>query len=67
MKLVVEKMTYDNILEEDFHSLLTTGRNEIEFKMQGSRGMAVVYAPNGTGKSTISNLLELTETSENRN
>ncbi len=67
MKLVVEKMTYDNILEEDFHSLSTTGRNEIEFKMQGSRGMAVVYAPNGTGKSTISNLLESTETSENRN
>ena len=38
----------------------------IEFKhMQGSGGIAVVYAPNGTGKTSLANLLDMEASAEN--
>lgn len=43
----------DNILCEDF--LYFKKNNKIEFSQQG---VAVIYGPNGTGKTTLSNILE---------
>lgn len=43
------KLEYKTLLEADFEQL--TENNTIEFSRQG---LAVVYAPNGTGKTTIS-------------
>lgn len=45
----INKLEYKTLLDADFEQL--TENNIIEFSRQG---LAVVYAPNGTGKTTIS-------------
>ncbi len=61
--LSFESLKYQDILEPEFQNLSLTGHNCIEFKMNGQCGMAVVYAPNGTGKTTLSNLLGMESSS----
>lgn len=53
------------IFEDDF-TRLTNQNGRIEFKrMRTSGGIAVVYAPNGTGKTSFSNLLAMEVSQEN--
>lgn len=67
MKLVFTSIKNKEIFEEDFLHLPDT-RGTIEFKrMQGAGGVAVVYAPNGTGKSSLANLLKKEESSDGMN
>lgn len=50
-KLKFKKIEYNNIFCEDFKEL--KNNNEIEFK----KNIAVLYGPNGTGKTTLSKVL----------
>lgn len=50
--LKINSINHDNILHDDFNSL--TSNNEIEFSRQK---IAVIYGPNGTGKTTITKAL----------
>lgn len=57
MELVFSAIKYDDIFDSDFENL-SVQNGTIEFKhMQGSGGIAVIYAPNGTGKTCLANLL----------
>lgn len=51
-KLTITKLKKESILLPEFETL--TQNNEIQFS---NEGIAVIYAPNGTGKTTISNIL----------
>lgn len=65
MKLVFTSIKNNEIFEPDFLNL-PEAKGTINFKhMQGSGGVAVVYAPNGTGKSSLATLLQ-TEVSSDR-
>lgn len=65
MELVFSSLKNNEIFEDDFLHLPDT-RGTIKFKhMQGAGGVAVVYAPNGTGKSSLAALLK-TEVSSDR-
>ncbi len=55
--LSFESLKYQDILDSEFQTLSLTEHNCLEFKMNRQCGMAVVYAPNGTGKTTLANLL----------
>ena len=55
--LIFKSLKYNDILEPEFNSFEVNGRNTLDFKMLQSGGMVVVYAPNGTGKTTLANLL----------
>ena len=58
MKIVFSSIVNNSIFDDDF-THLTDSNGTIEFKhLQGSGGIAVVYAPNGTGKTSLANLLE---------
>lgn len=58
MKLVFTSIKNNEIFEPDFLSL-PDSRGTINFKhMQGTGGVAVVYAPNGTGKSSLATLFQ---------
>ena len=51
MKLTFKKIENGIIFEKEFHHMIDN--NSIKFKrMQSVGGLAVVYAPNGTGKSS---------------
>ena len=50
-KLTLKKLKKGSILRPEFASL--TDNNEIEFSPQK---IAVIYGPNGTGKTTIANI-----------
>lgn len=56
--LSFSKIINGDIFETEYSSLNSTGNNTIEFKInQTQGGIAILYAPNGTGKSSLSNLL----------
>lgn len=59
-KLEFLKLKNNAIFQVEFESLYKTGLGVIEFKKlpQSSGGIAVVYAPNGTGKSTFANTIK---------
>lgn len=58
MKLEFKCIKNQNIFQPEFQNLTANGNNVIEFmKKQSSGGIAVVYAPNGTGKTSLANVL----------
>jgi len=67
-KITVKKLRKSNIFAEDFENLSQYGNETIEFKKQrdAQGGIAILYAPNGTGKSSFCSTLEL-ESSTNDN
>lgn len=57
MKIIFSAIKNSGIFEDDFMHL-PEERGTIEFKrMQTAGGIAVIYAPNGTGKTSFANLL----------
>ena len=56
-KLLFESIKYSNIFNDNFINF--TKNNEIEFsnRPMSNGGIAVLYAPNGTGKSCLSEVL----------
>lgn len=62
--LIFKSLKYNDILEPEFNSFEVNGRNTLDFKMLQSGGMVVVYAPNGTGKTTLANLLGCEKTTK---
>jgi energy-coupling factor transporter ATP-binding protein EcfA2 len=58
-KLIINKLKKSTILKPSFETLKSN--NCIEFSNQG---IAVVYAPNGTGKTTISKIMKGEENTE---
>ena len=66
MKITFSSIKNNNIFETDFEHI-SSQKGTIEFKrMQGAGGIAVVYAPNGTGKTSLANLLAIEATTEER-
>ena len=66
MKIVFSSIKNNDIFETDFEHL-STQNGTIEFKhMQSSGGIAVVYAPNGTGKTSLANLLDVEASTEKK-
>lgn len=64
MKIVFSSIKNNDIFENDFEHL-SNQNGTIEFKrMQGAGGIAVIYAPNGTGKTSLANLLEIEASTE---
>lgn len=64
MKIIFSSIKNNNIFETDFEHL-SSQNGTIEFKhMQGSGGIAVIYAPNGTGKTSLANLLDVEVSTE---
>jgi predicted ATP-binding protein involved in virulence len=55
-KLVFRKIEKESIFCEPFNNLVTN--NEIEFS---NNGIAVIYGPNGTGKTSLANVLNSEE------
>lgn len=65
MKIVFSSLKNNNIFKEDF-SHLSEENGTVEFKhMQSAGGIAVVYAPNGTGKTSMTNLLAMEKSTDN--
>ncbi|MGN8799137.1 AAA family ATPase [Candidatus Merdisoma sp. HCP28S3_D10] len=65
MKIIFSSLKNSGIFEDDF-MYLSEQNGTIEFKrMQTAGGIAVVYAPNGTGKTSFANLLSM-EVSEEK-
>ena len=60
-------LKYQDILENSFQSFDQNGNNILEFKMRREGGMVVIYGPNGTGKTTLANLLGTTSASSQVN
>lgn len=59
MKIIFSSIKNNGIFEDDFANL-AAHNGTLEFRrMQGSGGIAVVYAPNGTGKTSLANLLNM--------
>lgn len=67
--LTFSKIKNENIFEVEYENLIVTGNASIEFKMQpqAQGGIAVVYAPNGTGKTSLSDVLTNETFLENKN
>ncbi len=64
MKLVFSSIKCETIFEPEFQNL-APNEGTIEFKrMRAPGGLAVVYAPNGTGKSSLARVLGAESTSE---
>lgn len=55
MRLEFSSIKNQNIFQKEFQNFSTNGNNTIEFKKQphAEGGIAVIYAPNGTGKSSL--------------
>lgn len=53
----------NNIFEMEYSNLSETGNDSIEFKMQdeSNGGISVIYAPNGTGKTSLCEVLACEE------
>lgn len=66
MRITFSRIKNQNIFQPEFENLSMTGNASIEFKrMQvANAGMAVVYAPNGTGKSSFAHVLASENSSE---
>ena len=65
MKLVFSSIKNGTIFEPEFQTM-TPANGTIEFKhLNTAGGIAVVYAPNGTGKSSLTKVLEIDEISDN--
>ena len=65
MKIVFSSIINNGIFENDFEHL-SEQNGTIEFKrMQNTGGIAVVYAPNGTGKTSLANLLDMKTSARN--
>ena len=66
MKLKFNSIKNQSIFQPEFQSFSANGYNVIEFKKQphAAGGIAVVYAPNGTGKSSLTAVLGNEETRE---
>ena len=65
MKIIFSSLKNSSIFEDDFMHL-SDQNGTIEFKrMQMSGGIAVIYAPNGTGKTSLANLLSMEASEEN--
>lgn len=66
MKLEFKSIKNKSIFQPEFQNLVTNGYNVIELKKQpqASGGIAVVYAPNGTGKSSLTLTLGNTVTTD---
>lgn len=65
MKIIFSAIKNSGIFEDDFMHL-PEERGTIEFKrMQTAGGIAVIYAPNGTGKTSFANLLSTEVSNEN--
>lgn len=65
MKIIFSEIKNSDIFEDDF-AHLSARRGTIEFKkMSAAGGIAVVYAPNGTGKTSLANLLSAEVSKEN--
>lgn len=60
MKLEFNRIKNQSIFQPEFQNFDENGYNIIEFKKQpqATGGIAVVYAPNGTGKSSLTAVLE---------
>lgn len=66
MKIFFSSIINNGIFEDDF-AHLSERNGTIEFKhMQESGGIATIYAPNGTGKTSITNLLSMETSEENK-
>lgn len=64
MKIVFSSIKNSDIFENDFEHL-SVQNGTVEFKhMQGAGGIAVIYAPNGTGKTSLANLLDIEASTE---
>lgn len=61
MKLTFNKLKNAGIFQDEFEDFTQMGNNIIEFKKQpnANGGIAVLYAPNGTGKSSFADVLGL--------
>lgn len=67
MKLVFKAIKNGSIFTDDFKTL-SPDNGTVEFKhMHTAGGMAVVYAPNGTGKSSFAKVLEAEKDGKNLN
>lgn len=57
------QIKYESIFEPEYNNLSETENDKIEFKMQpqASGGVAVIYAPNGTGKTSLCEVLACEE------
>lgn len=66
MKLEFRFLKNNSIFHDGFENLIPTGRQIIEFKKQNqaSGGIAVLYAPNGTGKSTYTHTVGIEESTD---
>ena len=65
MKIIFSSIKNSGIFEDDF-LYLSEQKGTIEFKrMRTAGGIAVIYAPNGNGKSSLANLLSTKVSDEN--
>lgn len=64
MELKFNRIVNQSIFQSEFENFSTNGDNVIEFKKQShaSGGIAVLYAPNGTGKTSLTMVLGNQET-----
>lgn len=58
--LTFKQIKNGDIFKTEYSNLLTTGNASIEFKMQpqAKGGIAIIYAPNGTGKTSLCEVLD---------
>lgn len=67
--LTFNQIKNGDIFEGEYNDLVSTGNASIEFKMQSQScgGIAVLYAPNGTGKTSLSDILACESYYEDKN
>lgn len=65
-EITFNKIKNKDIFVEDFENLNQYGNATIKFKKQSQAqgGIAILYAPNGTGKSSFSHILELEKSTD---